>query len=51
MEFSRQEYWSIYIFPLPGDLPDSEIKLESLTSPALTGEFVISNVTGTAGKD
>ena len=41
--FSRQEYWSVYIFPPPGDLPDSGIKLESLTSPALTGEFFIAS--------
>ena len=29
MEFSRQEYWSRLPFPLPGDLPDPGIKLES----------------------
>ena len=27
MEFSRQEYWSKYPFPSPGDLPDPGIKL------------------------
>ena len=26
MEFSGQEYWSGYLFPSPGDLPNSEIK-------------------------
>ena len=26
MEFSRQEYWSGWPFPLPSDLPDPEIK-------------------------
>ena len=26
MEFSRQEYWSGLPFPLPGDLPDPQIK-------------------------
>ena len=29
MEFSRQEYWNGLSFPLPGDLPDSGIKLGS----------------------
>ena len=36
MEFSRQEYWSELPSPSPGDLPDSGIKPDSLTSPALT---------------
>ena len=36
MEFSRQEYWSELLFPLPGDLPDSGIEL---VSPALVGGF------------
>ena len=26
MEFSRQEYWSGLLFPIPGDLPDSGLK-------------------------
>ena len=26
MEFSRQEYWSGFPFPAPGDLPDPGIK-------------------------
>ena len=38
-EFSRQEYWSGLPFPPPGDLPDPEIKLASLASPALAGRF------------
>ena len=29
MEFSRQEYWSGFPWPPPGDLPNSEIKPES----------------------
>ena len=37
MEFSRQGYWSGLPCPSPGDLPDSGIKLASLTSPALAG--------------
>ena len=32
LEFSRQEYWSGFPFPSPGDLLDSGIKLRS---PAL----------------
>ena len=39
MRFSRQEHWSGLPFPSPGDLPDSGIKLASLTSPALGGRF------------
>ena len=35
MGFSRQEYWSGLPFPSPGDLPDPQIKPESLASPAL----------------
>ena len=34
MEFSRQEYWSGWPFPSPGDLPDSGIELRSPTLPA-----------------
>ena len=34
--FSRQEYWSEFLFLPPGDLPDPWIKP---TSPALAGEF------------
>ena len=26
MRFSRQEYWSVLLFPPPGDLPDPGIK-------------------------
>ena len=32
--FSRQEYWSGWPFPSPGDLPNPQIEP---TSPALTG--------------
>ena len=35
MGFSRQEYWSGFPFPSPGDLPDPGIEPTSLTSPAL----------------
>ena len=39
MGFSRQEYWSGFSCPPPGDLPDSGVEPESLTSPALAGLF------------
>ena len=34
MGFSRQEYWDGLPFPSSGDLPDSGIKLQSLTLQA-----------------
>ena len=39
MGFPRQEYWSGFTFPLPGDLPDPGIKPQSLESPAMAGRF------------
>ena len=39
MGFSRQEYWSGWPCPPPGNLPDPGIELVSLMSPALTGVF------------
>ena len=40
MEFSRQEYWSGYLFPSPGDLPNTGIEpgSPSLQSDSLTSE-------------
>ena len=35
-EFSRQEHWSGWSFPTPGDLPDAGIEAASL---ALAGGF------------
>ena len=37
MGFSRQEYWSGFPFPPPGDLPDPGIKPVSPASPPLAG--------------
>ena len=34
MEFSRPEYWSGYLFPSPGDLPNPGIKARSPTLQA-----------------
>ena len=36
-EFSRQEYWSGFPFPPPGDLPNPKIQPMPPVSPALTG--------------
>ena len=41
--FPRQEYWSGYPFPSPGDLPNPGI---GPTSPALAGGFVPRNHQG-----
>ena len=39
----QQEYWSVWPFPSPGDLPDPGIKPVSLMSPALAaGSFTTS---------
>jgi len=43
MEFSRQEYWSGLSFPIPGYLPNPEIKS---TFPALAGRFFTSEPLG-----
>ena len=42
MTFSRQEYWSRWPFPFPGDLPDRGIEPSSLVSPALASGFFTS---------
>ena len=39
MKFSRQEYWSGWPFPPPGDLSYPGIKPASPMSPALAGGF------------
>ena len=39
MGFFRQEYWSEFPCPPPGDLPDSGIEPMSLMSPALQADF------------
>ena len=43
--FSRQEYWSGFPCPPPGDLPNYGTELMSLTSPALTGGFFTTSTT------
>jgi len=41
MEFSRQEYWSRFPFPTPGDLPDRGIEHVSSALSAPAGGFFI----------
>ena len=41
MGFPRQEYWSGWSFPPPGDLPDPGIQPASPVVPALAGRFFI----------
>ena len=46
MGFSRQEYWSGFPFPSPGDLPDPGIKL---WSPALQADDLTSEPSAIGG--
>ena len=48
MGFFRQEYWSGFPFPSPGDLPDSGMKLVSPVSPALKVDSLRSDPLGIA---
>ena len=45
MGFSRQEYWSGWPCPPPGDLPDPGIELVPPMLPALAGKFSITSAT------
>ena len=47
MKFSRQEYWTGFPFPTPGDLLNPEIQSMSPASPALGGRFFITAPPGT----
>ena len=40
MGFSRQEYWTGFPCPSPGDLPKQEMEPEPLTYPALVGRWL-----------
>ena len=44
MGFSRQEHWSRWPFPSPGDLPDPGTEPVSLMSPALASGFCTASV-------
>ena len=39
IEFSNQEYWNVFPFLRPGDLPNPGIKPAASMSPALAGGF------------
>ena len=43
--FSRQEYWSELLCPLPGDLSYPETEPTPLTSPVLAGGFFTTKAT------
>ena len=45
MGFSRQEYWSGLLCVPPGDLPNQEMELVSLISPALAGRLFTTSAT------
>ena len=45
MGFSRQEYWSGWPFPTPGDLPHPGIEPKSLAPLALAGRFFTNSAT------
>ena len=45
MGFPRQEYRSGLPFPSPGEVPNPEIKLTSLMSPALASGFFTTSAT------
>ena len=45
MGFSRQEYWSGFPCPPPGDAPNPGIEPASLMSPALAGVFFTTSAT------
>ena len=45
MRFSRQEYWSGWPCPPPGDIPDPGIEPKSLMSPALASGFFTTEAT------
>ena len=45
MGFPRQEYWSVFLCPPPGDLPDPEIEPKYPTSPELTSGFLTTSAT------
>ena len=46
MGVSRQEYWSRWPFPFPGDLPDPGMEPTSPAFPALAGRFFTTETPG-----
>ena len=51
MGFSRQEYWSGFPWPSPGDLPNPGSEPMSLSSLSLAGKFFSTSTTGEALKE
>ena len=47
MGFSRQEYWTGFLFPTPGDLPNPRIEPAGLELPVLAGRYF---TTASSGK-
>ena len=45
MGLPKEKYWSGLPCPPPGDLPNPGVKLLSLATPALAGEFFITSTT------
>ena len=45
MECFRQEYWSRWPLPTPGNLPNPEIDFTSLAFPALASGFFTTSIT------
>ena len=48
MGFPTQEYWSVLLFPPPGDLPNPGIKPASPVAPALAGRFFTTEPMGSS---
>ena len=46
MGFSRQEYWSGWLCPPPGDLPNPKMEPKSLMSPALQADSLSTELSG-----
>ena len=46
LEFPRQEYWSGFPFPPPGDLSDPGVEPVSPVSPALQAGFLPAEPSG-----
>ena len=48
MGFSRLEYWSVLLFPTPGDHPDPGVKPVSPACPESVGRFFTTEPAGKA---
>ena len=50
MGFSRQEYWSVWPCPPPGDSPDLDIELGSLNISCICRQVLSTSATGKPGR-